>query len=123
MIFVPSLCTFKCMTLKIYVSSNLNIFISAYQYDVSEQIQLHIQGWFLRRSFLNYFSIAAYVKYLLDHQDWNPISIVDPKSTFCYLICTSIFILHIFHKQDVPIFQHRQVYLIQHYESSPNNTV
>jgi hypothetical protein len=58
--------------------------IFSYQYDVSWQIQLHLQRWLLRRKWLNHFPTAAFVKHFLDRQDWNPINIVDPRSTFFY---------------------------------------
>ena len=64
-----------------YISLLIPALIYSYQYDASWQIQLNIEWWFLRRSFLKHFPYTAYmyVNNSLDHQDWNPVNIVDPR--------------------------------------------
>jgi hypothetical protein len=68
-----------------YIPLLVPALIYSYQYDASWQIQLNIEWWFLRRSFLKHFPNTAYVNNSLDHQDWNPINIVDPRGLHSHI--------------------------------------
>jgi hypothetical protein len=79
-----------------YIPLLVPALIYSYQYEVSWQIQLIIEWWFLRRSFLKHFPNTAYVNNSLDHQDWNPINIVDPRGLHSHILFVPQYLYYIF---------------------------